>query len=1450
YWDEFLSIYHEADYTPPAAPVLAPIDNPDGIGDYTLTWGEVFDASGIDGYRVCEYEPPNLLLSDSAEGGSDRWILDGFSLSTARAYNGSYSYFSGAANDLDNSMVLRWELAVPTAGTASLSYWIWYDIEYDWDYAYVDVSSDGGSAWDTLAVYTGDGSSWQQHTHSLDDYAGQSILVRFRYVTDYSIIYEGAYFDHIVIKSQVMTESWDVAPDQTQLEVLGRPWGVWHYTVQARDGAQNWGDVSESQYTAVTNHAPTLASVQITPDPAYTDSDLTATPEGFQDDDGDPEGYVWAWERDVGDGFEAIGGADTDSLGHEHFERGDVIRVTCRPDDGRGERAVGAAVTDEVQILNTPPTAPTVDVTPDAPGTEDELSVTASDSTDSDNDSVSYTYAWYRNGERQADYDDQTAVPASATARGHVWKCVVTPSDGSEDGTAGEDYVTVGNTPPSAPDVTISPADPGPFDDLQCTIATESEDPDGDDVTYAYEWQRIVREGAPGATRSASVLSASETSIGEVWRCVVTPSDGHNDGSPAQVEVTIADTDAPTKPTSCTISPAEPTTADDLSASAEGSDAPSGGDISYEYQWRKSSDGGETWSEWGGDEATLEQTAKDERWQARARAFDGVKYSGWTASAAVTILNSPPSSPSRCELSPEEPRTQDDLTPSAAGSDDPDAEDVVSYEYQYRSSSDGGDTWSAWGNDGSSLPNARTAAGETWQARARGTDGEDASGWVKSSMVYVHGVSIISGPTGDPDPVPSLGQVQCTVTAEDSRGHDVAYHWTAEDAQGDAAGSFDDAGTREPTWTAPENTGATEAEYTLMVTVTCTQDSSVSAMSSFVQRVTPVPHRVTISAGPAGDPNPVASGGNVSCSATAEDSRGHDVLYQWAAEDADGKPVGSFDDATTQNPTWTAPANTNDSIAEYTITVTAACAEDSSVTATESFVQQVSPVPHTVTISEGPEGAPNPVVSGGEVACSVTAEDSRDGHTLSYEWSAVDGEGTPVGSFDDATAQNPTWTAPAEAGDYEITVIVECDRGESTTASFTQQVLPSLAVTLGPGWNMISLGQPRDRQATIRELLGPKVLALFRWDASRFGYDPVDMNTEVAASCEGYGFWALCTEALTREFTARAPAVADVACERGWNLLGNPHPTTSDLETCLLPEGSGRLVFPAYHWDGRKYISDRSMPAGCGFWVLSTYSGSGSFQPMGMATSPAQEQTTSLADAPDLAEGGMWIQLAAEAGDKRDACTWIGMSADGTVLKTPKPPMMPGAVGAYLDVEDGIGYGRCIVPESERHTWTLTVNSPEQDEVSLRIVDTSQLPGDMAVWLTDKATEERIDLRHAPGYTYTARGGQRRFEIELGERHDLLGVMGVSAQPAGEGAQISFTLSAAGSVSVDVLNIAGRTIKRIVTDWQCQAGLRTVSWDGRSDQGTRAPGGMYLVRVTASAPSGEQCQGLSTLPIR
>jgi len=93
-----------------------------------------------------------------------------------------------------------------------------------------------------------------------------------------------------------------------------------------------------------------------------------------------------------------------------------------------------------------------------------------------------------------------------------------------------------------------------------------------------------------------------------------------------------------------------------------------------------------------------------------------------------------------------------------------------------------------------------------------------------------------------------------------------------------------------------------------------------------------------------------------------------------------------------------------------------------------------------VSIISGPDGTPNPVESGGEVACSVLGEDSL-GHALSYEWRSSSG------TFSDATIRNPVWHAPANTSgtmqNHEISIFVTCSEGQWAGASYIQGVLPS-----------------------------------------------------------------------------------------------------------------------------------------------------------------------------------------------------------------------------------------------------------------------------------------------------------------------------------------------------------------------------------------------------------------------
>ncbi len=90
-------------------------------------------------------------------------------------------------------------------------------------------------------------------------------------------------------------------------------------------------------------------------------------------------------------------------------------------------------------------------------------------------------------------------------------------------------------------------------------------------------------------------------------------------------------------------------------------------------------------------------------------------------------------------------------------------------------------------------------------------------------------------------------------------------------------------------------------------------------------------------------------------------------------------------------------------------------------------------------------------------------------------------------------------------------------------------------------------------------------------------------------------------------------------------------------------------------------------------------------------------------------------------------------------------------------------------------------------------------------------------------------------------------VASVACAPAGDGAQISVTLSAAATVSAEIINIAGRVVKVVTTDRAMSEGVASLSWNGRNAAGARVPAGVYLVRLSALSDDGGRSQAIATL---
>jgi len=68
--------------------------------------------------------------------------------------------------------------------------------------------------------------------------------------------------------------------------------------------------------------------------------------------------------------------------------------------------------------------------------------------------------------------------------------------------------------------------------------------------------------------------------------------------------------------------------------------------------------------------------------------------------------------------------------------------------------------------------------------------------------------------------------------------------------------------------------------------------------------------------------------------------------------------------------------------------------------------------------------------------------------------------------------------------------------------------------------------------------------------------------------------------------------------------------------------------------------------------------------------------------------------------------------------------------------------------------------------------------------------------------------------------------------------------------AVRVMNIAGRTVRTIEQGRTRPAGVNQITWNGRSEAGTKVPNGTYLVMVEAAGADGAKVQAMSSLVVR
>jgi hypothetical protein len=281
----------------------------------------------------------------------------------------------------------------------------------------------------------------------------------------------------------------------------------------------------------VHNTPPRLYGVTLSPEAPTTLTDLVAVPGTTADVDGDEVSVDYAWRVD-GNPV----GSNTATLPASFFAKGDVVEVTATSRDPSG---AGEASTAAVTIGNAAPILSDVVLSPAEATTLDALRLSWTVD-DPDGDSTIELVVWTIDG---VEVGRGASLPAGVAHRGDLVVAELVTSDGTASDAAAPS-LTVGNAVPTAPVLAMDPspeAEAG-TDDLRCTIAAESVDPDGDDISYTFAWSV---DGAPftGSTLSSThpgdMIDRDDLSGGETWTCTATADDGTDTSAPVAVDVEI-----------------------------------------------------------------------------------------------------------------------------------------------------------------------------------------------------------------------------------------------------------------------------------------------------------------------------------------------------------------------------------------------------------------------------------------------------------------------------------------------------------------------------------------------------------------------------------------------------------------------------------------------------------------------------------------------------------------------------------------------------------------------------------------------------------------------------------------------------------------------------------------------------------------------------------------------
>jgi hypothetical protein len=129
------------------------------------------------------------------------------------ANSGNYMFWSNRGDESDMTLTREFDLT-GVSGPVNMSFAMWHDLEEDYDYVFLEASTDG-ETWEILTTpsgtaedpsgnsygwgWNGQTNGWVTEEVDLSQFAGQTVQIRFEYITDAALNGEGFLLDDVRI---------------------------------------------------------------------------------------------------------------------------------------------------------------------------------------------------------------------------------------------------------------------------------------------------------------------------------------------------------------------------------------------------------------------------------------------------------------------------------------------------------------------------------------------------------------------------------------------------------------------------------------------------------------------------------------------------------------------------------------------------------------------------------------------------------------------------------------------------------------------------------------------------------------------------------------------------------------------------------------------------------------------------------------------------------------------------------------------------------------------------------------------------------------------------------------------------------------------------------------------------------------------------------------------------